>query len=57
MTMISMRPIAKIVKFIAPGSGGLGNREGPICAYMENLSNRRNSSSLSLHIVKKKIHE
>lgn len=51
MSMMSMKPI---VKFIAPGSGGLGNRKGPIWAYFENLSDLRKSSSLSLHIVKKK---
>ena len=54
MALMSMKPTAKIVKFIAPGLGGLWNREGP---YTENLSNSRNSSSLSLHIVKKKIHD
>ena len=42
MALMSMKPTAKIVKFIAPGLGGLWNREGP---YMENLSNSRNSSS------------
>ena len=52
--MMSMRPFAKLVKFMAPVSG---SRVRSISPYGKNVLNLRKSSSLLLYIyVKNKIH-